>query len=343
MLGGFRGPGAAARDPADSARAGKKSSVRSAGQKRAESARAPVRPAAARESAGWFGGVSAFRGSASGTSTRTTSELARRRAAREDARRKAERRLYKPASFLLLGKLALMWTGLIIVVYACLFLAALACYANPYAVTLSPAYQYAWAVLSCLSLIGIPSAAAHALGYALLPPVWGEAFPEREKALEELGGVLYFRFVHCRRVHRPGITKKAVEVAVEVLSRTLPNTLWEVEVATDRDLSLDDACVTELPFPEHKRGAEAGWVLTNADEDSHGSCELLAHATEASRAKWGDWVVHLGPDGILNQRAVDAVLAHAARESRLSALSSSRAAPGAGQRDARHHAHRERA
>ena len=146
---------------------------------------------------------------------------------------------------------------------------------------------------------------------ALLPPVWGEAFPEREKALEELGGVLYFRFVHCRRVHRPGITKKAVEVAVEVLSRTLPNTLWEVEVATDRDLSLDDACVTELPFPEHKRGAEAGWVLTNADEDSHGSCELLAHATEASRAKWGDWVVHLGPDGILNQRAVDAVLAHA--------------------------------
>jgi hypothetical protein len=35
--------------------------------------------------------------------------------------------------------------------------------------------------------------------------------------------------------------------------------------------------------------------------------------------------VHLGPDGILNQRAVDAVLAHAARESRLSALSSSRA------------------
>ena len=56
--------------------------------------------------------------------------------------------------------------------------------------------------------------------------MWGEAFPEREKALEELGGVLYFRFVHCRRVHRPGITKKAVEVAVEVLSRTLPNTLW---------------------------------------------------------------------------------------------------------------------
>ncbi len=325
MLGGFRGPGAAARDPADSARAGKKSSVRSAGQKRAESARAPVRPAAARENAGWFGGVSAFRGSASGTSTRTTSELARRRAAREDARRKAERRLYKPASFLLLGKLALMWTGFIVVVYACLFLAALACYANPYAVTLSPAYQYAWAVLSCLSLIGIPSAAAHALGYALLPPVWGEAFPEREKALEELGGVLYFRFVHCRRSHRPGITKKAVEVAVEVLSRTLPNTLWEVEVATDRDLSLDDACVTELPFPERKRGAEAGWVLAGADEDSHGPCELLAHATEASRAGWGDWVVHLGPDGILNQRAVDAVLAHAARESRLSALSSSRA------------------
>ena len=157
-------------------------------------------------------------------------ELARKRAARESLRRKAERRLYKPASFLLLGKLALMWTGLIVIVYACAFLAALACYANPYAVELSPTYQYVWAVLSCLSLIGVPSVAAHALGIALLPPVWGEAFPEREKVLEELGGVLYFRFVHCRRLHRPGATKNAVEVAVDVLSRTLPNTLWELSL-----------------------------------------------------------------------------------------------------------------
>ena len=64
-----------------------------------------ARGTAAARLAGWFGGVSRSR-AASGTSTRTTSELARRRAAREDARRKAERRLYKPASFLLLGKRA---------------------------------------------------------------------------------------------------------------------------------------------------------------------------------------------------------------------------------------------
>ena len=322
MLGGFRGSGATAGEPDDRARAGEKSS-RSAG--RAQSARAPVQ-SAPRKSAGWFGGWA-------GDSTRETKaeaakrvELARKRAARESLRRKAERRLYKPASFLLLGKLALMWTGLIVIVYACAFLAALACYANPYAVELSPTYQYVWAVLSCLSLIGVPSVAAHALGIALLPPVWGEAFPEREKVLEELGGVLYFRFVHCRRLHRPGATKNAVEVAVDVLSRTLPNTLWEVEVATDRDLFLDAATVAELPFPEHKRGAEAGWAVGDrSNQESHGPCELLAHATEVSRAGWGDWVVHLGPDGILNQRAVDAVLAHAARESRLSALASSRA------------------
>ena len=184
-------------------------------------------------------------------------------------------------------------------------------------------------MLSCLALIGIPSMATHALGFALLPPVWGEAFPERAKVLEQLGGVLYFRFVHCRRLHRPGATKKAVEVAVEVLSRTLPNTLWEVEVVTDRDLFLNDPCAVELPFPEHKKGVQVSWVVdANKDAGStstHGPCELLAHATEASRAGWGDWVVHLGSDGILNQRAVDAVLAHAARESRLSALSSSRA------------------
>ena len=47
MLGAFRGSGAAARDPADRARAGKKSS-RSAGT-------APVM-SAPRKSAGWFGG-----------------------------------------------------------------------------------------------------------------------------------------------------------------------------------------------------------------------------------------------------------------------------------------------
>ena len=295
---------------------------------------------APRKSAGWFGGwagggsPSSPSGSGSESKRETEErtkkrlELARRHAARESARRKAERRLYKPASFLLLGKLALMWTGLIVIVYACLFLAALACYANPYAVELSPTYEYIWAVLSCLALIGIPSMATHALGFALLPPVWGEAFPEREKVLEQLGGVLYFRFVHCRRLHRPGATKKAVEVAVEVLSRTLPNTLWEVEVVTDRDLFLNDACAVELPFPEHKKGARVSWVVDankDASAETHGPCELLAHATEASRAGWGDWVVHLGPDGILNQRAVDAVLAHAARESRLSALSSSRA------------------
>ena len=78
------------------------------------------------------------------------------------------------------------------------------------------------------SLIGIPSAAAHP--HDSLFPQWARRYGE--KALEELGGVLYFR-VHCRRVHRPGHHEEAVEVAVEVLSRTLPNTLWEVEVATD--------------------------------------------------------------------------------------------------------------
>ena len=327
MLGGFRRSGAAARDPTDQARASKKSS-RSVG--RAESARAPVR-SSPQKGAGWFGGWAEGSTRETGENAVRRAELARKRAARESLRRKAERRLYKPASFLLLGKLALMWLGLIVIVYACAFLAALACYVNPYAVELSPTYQYVWALLSCFSLIGIPSVAAHALGVALLPPVWGETFPEREKVLEELGGVLYFRFVHCRALHRPGATKKAVEVAVDVLSRTLPNTLWEVEVATDRDLFLDAACATELPFPERERGARSGWVVgahpfgAGDDRESHAPCELLAHATEVSRAGWGDWIVHLGPDGILNQRAVDAVLAHAARESRLSALASSRA------------------
>jgi hypothetical protein len=65
----------------------------------------------------------------------------------------------------------------------------------------------------------------HLAGYVFLPPVWGESFPEREKVLEELGGKLYFRF-HWTRRTKPIATKRAVDVAVEVLSRTLPSTLW---------------------------------------------------------------------------------------------------------------------
>ena len=82
-------------------------------------------------------------------------------------------------------------------------------------------------------------------------------------------------------------------------------------------------------------GAQArrrgGLGPTNADEDSHGSCELLAHATEASRAKWG-----LGGaprlDGIPNQLRMSTRCYIAARAS--AAVLLARAAWR--RRDARH-------
>ena len=342
MLSGRRAQGNARATPSSAPGAGKKSS-------KSTRTGPPIK-----EKTSWFGwGKGAHEGSdkskkQSRQSAARQMELQRKAAARENLRRKAERRLYKPASFVLLGKLSLMWLGLILLIYGCVFLTALACFLNPYAVVLSVTMDYLWSCAMCLSLIGIPSVTAHLFGYVFLPPVWPEVFPEREKVLEELGGVLYIRFYHVKGVHRPQSTKKAVETAVEVLSRTLPNTLWEIEVVTDRDLFLENASVKEFSFPDGGVGQEKGWTFGSVRKgkswfggksvdksvDSGGSstthhhvsetnpCELLAYASEVSKAGWGDWVVHMGPDGILNQRAVDSVLVHCARESRLSALAS---------------------
>ena len=62
---------------------------------------------------------------------------------------------------------------------------------------------------------------AHVTGYLTWPPVWLEAFPERSKLLEELGGRIYFRF-HVARDARPLAVKRAVDVAVDIVQRALP-------------------------------------------------------------------------------------------------------------------------
>ena len=102
---------------------------------------------------------------------------------------------------------------------------------------------------------------------------------------------------------------------MEVLSRTLPSTLWEVEVITEDDTSrLASANIREFVLPPDRVASAAAWTRGdgNRDDDGVGACELLSYGVERSTAGWGDWVVHMGADAILNQRAVDAVVAHAA-------------------------------
>ena len=83
-----------------------------------------------------------------------------------------------------------------------------------------------------------------------------------------------------------------------------PEVEAEVEVATDRDLFLDAATVAELPFPEHKRGAEAdanfgrqqaldAQVLRQQDL-VHGPGGLLAQRGAVAAEDEG---VHLGSGG----------------------------------------------
>ena len=223
--------------------------------------------------------------------------------------------------------------------HAGVFVAALGCYVwDDLSRAPSPAEEFAWTTLCCFALLGLPGLFLHLAGYAFFPIVWGERFPEREKALEELGGKLYFRFVRLKS-DPPVATKRAVDVAAEVLSRTIPNKLWEIELVSEDDLFVGAANVRELAYPRDRarggewsskrRGCFSSFSLArrSAEEDldrdpGPSRCDLLEYAVEASGAGWGDWVVHMGADSVLNQRAVDAIAFHAARESRLVALSS---------------------
>ena len=91
------------------------------------------------------------------------------------------------------------------------------------------------------------------------------------------------------------------------------------------------ANVRELAYPRDRagggewsskrRGCFSSFSLArrSAEEDldrdpGPSRCDLLEYAVEASGAGWGDWVVHMGADSVLNQRAVDAIAFHAARE-----------------------------
>lgn len=232
------------------------------------------------------------------------------KSSKEALRRKAERRAYKPVTFNLLMRLFGLYVSFMAMVFLFVILTSVGAYINPVEelLELNALENLVWFVISVASFVAIPSCVAHVTGYLTWPPVWMEQFPDRGKILEELGGKVYFRF-HVTRDAKPLAVKRAVDVAVEILQRAIPSTLWEIEVVTMKELGISTPSVSELVVP-----IEMNYQVS-------GSAGLLNFATQASTATWGDWVVHMGPDALLNVRAVDAVLAHCARETRLAALS----------------------
>jgi len=229
----------------------------------------------------------------------------------EALRRKAERRAYKPVTFALLARLFGLYVTFMILNFAFIIVTALGALMNPFpraVITLNAAENIVWMIFSCASFVAIPSCLAHVSGFLTWPPVWLEHFPDRGKLLEELGGKIYFRF-HVARDVKPTSVKRAVDVAVDILSRSIPSALWEVEVVTVKDLGVAAPGVSELVVP------------VDMYSSVNSASALLEFATRASTSSWGDWVVHMGSDALLNVRAVDAVLAHCARETRLAALS----------------------
>ena len=246
----------------------------------------------------------------SGASTRRSGDATERgrkksasgKSSKEALRRKAERRAYKPVTFTLLCRLFCLYASFMALVFAFVIVTALGAYLNPTGevLELNALENVVWMIISVASFIAIPSAVAHVTAYLTWPPVWLEAYPDRSKLLEELGGKIYFRF-HISRDAKPLAVKRAVDVAVDILQRAIPTTLFEIEVVTTKEIGVSSSCVSELVVP-----LEMNYKV-------QGSSGLLNFATRASSATWGDWVVHLGSDSLLNVRAVDAVLAHCAR------------------------------
>ncbi|CAL51969.1 unnamed product [Ostreococcus tauri] len=232
------------------------------------------------------------------------------KSSKDELRRKAERRAYKPVTFTLLLRLCGLYTAFGVLVLCYVIMTSLGPFLNPTGevLELNVLENVVWMIISVATFLAIPSCLAHITGYLTWPPVWLEAFPDRAKILEELGGKIYFRF-HVSREAKPLAVKRAVDVAIEILQRSIPTTLFVVEVVSYKEIGISGAAVNELIVP------------LEMNDRFQGNTGLLSYATRASSASWGDWVVHMGSDALLNVRAVDAVLAHCARETRLAALS----------------------
>ena len=311
---------------------------------------APVAPSRARPSSrsdksrggsrGWW--FSGWRGGGS------SSKRSRKAASREALRRRAERRVYKPASFLILFKLACMYVGLTALLYSD--------FSSPRSVATSTPAREPWtprAITSGTFSAAFPSSVSPSFfsispATSSCPPCGPSISPIATRRSRSSAGSS-ISDSHRRRRGNPNAARRAVEVAVEVLSRTLPSTLWEVEVITEDDTSrLASANIREFVLPPDRVASAAAWTRGdgNRDDDGVGACELLSYGVERSTAGWGDWVVHMGADAILNQRAVDAVVA--ARRSRIetggavAGVQAEEPTRGAGRGASRDHAHGQR-
>jgi hypothetical protein len=112
--------------------------------------------------------------------------------------------------------------------------------------------------------------------------------------------------------------RACVEHTVELLQRTLPESLWSVQIVCDAPLSWSPSppvCLLTVP---------ASFSPPNG---ARGAARRLHYAALHCGAGEKDWVVHLGAGAALRERTVDAILAHVVDEAHRQAEAAAGAPP----------------
>ncbi|KAK3256672.1 hypothetical protein CYMTET_34206 [Cymbomonas tetramitiformis] len=161
-----------------------------------------------------------------------------------------------------------------------------------------------WCIMLCL-----PNVVLNTLGQLRWPACLERAVPPLDAQLKlEHGFKLYFRIV-TRGTH-PNLVRANAEEVASVLASTLHPEKWEVEVATDNALGLDEHCrqpVTEILTPSNYSTSTGAKFKARA----------LQFAIENSAAGPQDWVIHLDEETKLDAAAVPHIYHHCATEHEL--------------------------
>ena len=161
-------------------------------------------------------------------------------------------------------------------------------------------------ILKFFWLVPIPYAVLNFYSYVRYPVV-GRANIDPPRRQNVFNGRLHFRYI--TRGLNPTLIAENVEVACRLLSQSLPNDSWRVEVVTDNPLGLDwrNGLVDEILVPDD-------YVTPNG---TLFKARALQYALSFSRARLQDWIIHLDEETQFDKETVWSIYNYVVQESML--------------------------
>ena len=155
-------------------------------------------------------------------------------------------------------------------------------------------------------LVPIPYALLNFYSFVRYPVV-GRAKIDPPRRQNVFNGRLHFRYI--TRGLNPTLVAENVEIACRLLSQSLPNDSWRIDVVTDTPLGLDwrNGLVDEIVVPESY--ATPNGTLFKA--------RALQYALSFSRARLQDWIIHLDEETQFDKETVWSIYNYIVQESHL--------------------------